>query len=80
MITVTIDDPELERVYHAFKENDVEFSKFLSLSTSANNVEYGLDAAMIETAYDEAEGDGSDDISHEEVFAKLRSKYDIDKV
>ena len=80
MITVNINDPELERVYHGFNDNDEKFVEYLSLRASANNVEYGLDAQMIEAAYDEAEGDGSDDIDHEEVFERLRQKYDIDKI
>jgi len=74
MITVTINDPELEQMYHKFNDNDVEFSKYLSLTTSANNAEYGLDAKMIETAYDEA--DGGEELSHEEVWADLFAKYD----
>ena len=78
MITVTIDDPELEEMYHKFNDNDAEFSKYLSLTASANNVGYGLDAKMIEEAYDEAEG--GEEMEHEEVFNYLRKKYDIDKV
>jgi len=80
MITVTIDDPELERVYHAFGENDAEFSKFLSLTASANNVEYGLSAEIIEAAYDEADGNESEELEHDILFDRLRKKYDINKV
>ena len=80
MITVTIDDPELERVYHTFNDNDEEFSKYLALTTSANNVEYGWTPEELEAAYDEAGDDESDSIEHHELFAKLREKYDIDKV
>ena len=76
MITVTINDPELERIYHGFNDNDEKFVEYLSLRASANNMEYGLNAKMIEAAYDEADGDGSDDIEHEEVWAKLFAKYD----
>ena len=50
MITVTIDDPELERVYHSFNDNDEKFAEYLSLNTSANNVEFGLDAKLVEVA------------------------------
>ena len=80
MITVTIDDPELERVYHAFNENDVEFSKFLALTTAANNVEYGLDAATVEAAYDEAEAEGDSGYTLDEAFDMLKEKYDIRQV
>ena len=76
MITVTIDDPELERVYKSFNGNDAKFSEYLSLITSANNLGYGLDAAAIETAYDEADHDISNDRDHEEVWAELFAKYD----
>ena len=80
MITVTIDDPELEQMYHKFNDNDVEFSKYLSLTASANNVEYGLDAKIIEEAFDEAEAEGCSGFTHAEVFDQLRKKYGIDKV
>ncbi len=77
MITVTIDDPELERVYRSFHGNDAKFSEYLSLTTSANNLGYGLDAATIEAAYDEAEAEGDSGMTHDEVFDMLRKKYDI---
>ena len=77
MITVTINDPELERVYHSFNDNDEEFSKYLSLQTSANNLEYGLDAKMIEDAYDEAENEGDSGYTLDEAFDMLKEKYDI---
>ena len=77
MITVTINNPELERVYHSFNDNDEEFSKYLSLQTSTNNLEYGLDAKMIETAYDEAEDEGDSGYTLDEAFDMLKEKYDI---
>ena len=76
MITVTINDPELERVYHSFNDNDEKFAEYLSLSTSVNNFEYGLDAKKIEAAYDEADTNELDDTDHEEVWATLFAKYD----
>jgi hypothetical protein len=76
MITVTIDDPELERVYHTFNGNDKEFTKYLTLTACANNVEYGVDAAMIEASYDEACSDESEEFDHEEVWATLFGKYE----
>ncbi len=80
MITIIIDNPELERIYHGFKGNDTKFSEYLSLTSSVNNLEYGLDAKMVEAAFDEADGDESEDVEHEVVFERLRKKYDIDKV
>jgi len=76
MITITIDDPELERVYHGFNGNDAKFVEYLSLHTSANNFEYGLDAQMIEAAYDEAEAEGDSGQTLEEVFEELFEKYE----
>jgi len=76
MITVTINDPELERVYHSFNGNDEKFGEYLSLQTSANNSEYGLDAKMVEKAYDEADSDENNDLNHDEVWANLFAKYE----
>jgi len=80
VIRVTIDDPELERIYHTFNDNDVEFTKYLSLTASANNVEYGWTPKELEAAYDEAGDDDEGSVEHEEFFAMLREKYDIDKI
>ncbi len=76
MITVTIDDPELERVYRSFNGDDEKFSEYLSLTTSANNLEYGLDIEMLEKAYDEADNDESNDLDHNEVWKNLFAKYE----
>jgi len=77
MITVTINDPELERVYHGFDDNDEKFVEYLSLRASANNLEYGLDASTIEAAYDEAEAEGDSGYTLDEAFDMLKEKYDI---
>jgi hypothetical protein len=77
MITVTINDPELEKMYRIFNENDEEFSKFLSLRASANNLGYGLDAQMIEAAYDEAEVEGDSGYTIDEAFDMLKEKHGI---
>ena len=77
MITVTINDPELERVYHGFNDNDEKFVEYLSLRASANNMEYGLDAKRVEDAYDEAEVEGDSGYTLDEAFDMLKEKYDI---
>jgi len=77
MITVTIDDPELERVYHSFNDNDEKFVEYLSLNASANNVEFGLDAKLVEAAFDEAEAEGDSGYTLDEAFDMLKEKYDI---
>ena len=76
MITVTINDPELERIYHSFNGNDEKFGEYLSFQTSANNLEYGLDAKMVEEAYDEADNNENNDLDHDEVWANLFAKYE----
>jgi len=77
MITVTIDDPELERVYKGFNGDDVKFTEYLSLHTSANNVEYGWTPEELEVAYDEAESKGDSEYTLDEAFDMLKEKYDI---
>ena len=77
MITVTIDNPELERVYKGFNGDDAKFTEYLSLHTSANNLEYGLDPVIVEVAYDEAESKGDSGYTLDEAFDMLKEKYDI---
>jgi len=77
MITVTIDDPELERVYKGFNGDDAKFTEYLLLHTSANNVEYGWSSEELEAAYDEAESKGDSDYTLDEAFDMLKEKYDI---
>ncbi len=78
MITLTIDDAELERTYYEnFGGDDAKFVEFLSASCHANNVEYDRDLSQYEALYDEAEAEGEATLTHEEVFSELRKKYDI---
>jgi len=81
MITLEIDNPELERVfYEEFNGDTQKFTDFISESFHVNNVVYNLDPAMIEDALDEAEASGDSGLTHDEVFDILRKKYDIDKI
>jgi len=81
VITLNIDNPELERIFYENCDGDTEkFVEFISESCHVNNVEYNLDPAMIEDAYDEGDASGDSGLTHDEVFEMLRKKYDIDKV
>ena len=78
MITLTINDLKLEQAYYEnFGGDDAKFIEFLSANFHANNVEYNLDPAMIEEAYDEGDASGDSGLTHDEVFDKLKKKYDI---
>ena len=78
MITLTIDDADLERTYYEnFGGDDAKFVEFLSASCHANNVEYDKNLSQYEALYDEAEAEGEATLTHEEVFSELRKKYDI---
>jgi hypothetical protein len=81
MITLTIDNPELERIfYEDFDGDNARFVEFLSQSCHANNVTYQLDNATIEAMIEEGEASGDSGLTHEEVFTYLREKYDIDQI
>ncbi len=82
MITLKIDNPEMERMFHEdFNSDNDSFVEFLSINCYANNVEYAnLDTKTIEKLYDEGEASGDSGLTHEEVFERLRKKYDIDKI
>jgi len=78
MITLKIDNPEMERVfYEDFNGDNDSFVEFLSESCHVNNVEYvGLDAKIIERLYDEGEDSADSGLTHEELWEKLFNKYD----
>jgi hypothetical protein len=79
MITLHIDNPELERVYYEeFGGDEERFVAFISQSCSANNTHFAIDAATMERLYDEGEASGDSGLTHEEVFEQLRAKYAID--
>ncbi len=78
MITLNIDNPELERVFYEDFDGDTEkFVEFISESCHVNNAEYNLDPAMIEAAYDEGEASGDSGYTLDEAFDMLKEKYDI---
>jgi len=83
MITVTIDNPELEKVFHEnFASDNDTFVKYISQNCHANNLAYSAkfspeEIAYIESVLDECDESDEDELTHEEVFANLRKKYDI---
>ena len=78
MITLTIDDAELERTYYEnFGGDDAKFVEFLSASCHSNNVEYDRNLSQYEALYDEAEESGDCGQTLEEVFDELRKKHAI---
>ena len=81
MITLTINNPEIEKVfYEDFNGDNDSFIEFISQNVIANNIEYELDAQTIEKLYDEGIASGDSGLSHDEIFQHLRDKYDIDKI
>ena len=77
MITLTIDNPELERIfYEDFHGDNTSFVEFLSQSCQANNIFYQLDTQAIEAMIEEGEKSGDSGLTHEEVWDRLFTKYD----
>lgn len=78
MITLTIDNPEIEKVYYEnFDGDNDKFIEFISQSCSANNVDYEIDAALFEKLYDEGEASGDSGYTLDEAFDMLKEKYGI---
>jgi len=79
MITLTIDNPEIERVfYEDFNGDNDSFIEFISQNCYVNNPEYSkLDHQTLEKLYEEGIASGDSGMTHEEVFEYLRNKYDI---
>ena len=82
MLTLTIDNPELERVfYEDFGGDNDSFVEFLSQNCCVNNVEYNtIDDETMVKLIQEGEDSGDSGMSHEEVFTYLREKYDINQI
>ena len=80
MITLTIDNPEMEKVfYEKFNGDNDSFVEYLSQSYYANNSDYNtIDIATLEKLYEEGTASGDSGLTHEEVFDMLFKKYDID--
>jgi len=83
MITITIDDPDLERIFYEEYNGDKEaFSAFITQSVVANNVDYhslgGYTPNEIKQFLKEADESGESEMTHKEIFEELRKKYAID--
>ena len=83
MITITIDNPELEKVFHEnFAGNNDCFVDYISYNCHANNLAYSAkftqeEIAYYEAAFDECDESDEGDKTIEEVFADLSKKYNI---
>ncbi len=76
MITLTIDDPELERTYHEnFEGNDVAFVKFLSATCHVNNVDYDEDLSSLANEIYSADNSEDSGYTLDEAFDMLRNKH-----
>jgi len=76
MITITIDDPELEKTYYEnFEGNDTEFVKFLSATCHANNVDYDENLSSLTGEINSADNSGDSGYTLDEAFDMLRNKH-----
>ena len=76
MITLTIDNPELERIfYEEFDGDNTRFVEFLSQSCHVNNIDY-IDNVKMEALIEEGESSGDSGYSVSEAFAMLRKEFD----
>lgn len=77
MITVTIDDEDLERTYYEkFAGDESAFVKYLSSQCHVNNLEYEGDLSQYEALYDEGEASGDSGLTHKELWENLFAKYE----
>ena len=82
MITITIDNPELEKVFHEnFASDNDCFVDYISHNCHANNLAYSRkfsaeEIARYEAAYNEGKASGDSGLTHEEVWEQLFQKYD----
>ena len=80
MITLTIDNPELERIfYEEFDGDTARFVEFLSQSCHANNIDY-MDDAKMEELIAEGEAFGDSGYSVSEAFDMLRAEFDASHI
>ena len=77
MITLTIDNPIVEKAFYEDFDGDKDaFVEFISHNCSANNSNYEIDPAVLERLYDEGDASGDSGKTVEEVFEELLAKYD----
>ena len=77
MITLKIDDPDIEMAYYSdFDGDEKKFIEFISKSCVANNVEVDMDPKLLEKLYLEGVESGDSGLTHEEVWDSLFKKYD----
>ena len=82
MITITIDNPELEKIFHEnFASNNDSFVDYISNNCHANNLAYSTkytqeESAYLQAALDECDESDEGDKTIEEVFSELLEKYD----
>ena len=80
MITITIDNPELEKVFHENFAGDNDcFVEYISHNCHVNNLAYDVskeEIAYYEAALDECDESDEGDKTIEEVFSELMNKYD----
>jgi len=80
MITLTIDNPELERIfYEDFDGDNARFVEFLSQNCHVNNIDY-IDDAKMEELIEEGESSEDSGYSVSEAFEMLRKEFDASHI
>jgi hypothetical protein len=76
MITITIDNPEVERIYKEdFNSDSKKFSDFISEICIANNVEYDEDLSCMQKEIKEAINDEVLNQTHNQIWDELIKKH-----
>ena len=76
MITLTIDDENLERAYHEnFGDDESAFVKYLSAQCHVNNAEYDENLSYMQIEIESAEASCDSGYRLDEAFTMLRKKH-----
>ena len=76
MITITIDNEEIERIFHEEYNGDKEaFSAFITQSVIANNVDYEQDLSYLQEELKQPEANEVCGMDIEEIWEELTQKY-----
>ena len=76
MITLTIDNPEVERIYKEdFNGDSEKFSRFISEICITNNVEYSEDLSFLQEELNSEDANEDSGYTHEELWDNLEKQY-----
>ena len=76
MITITLDDPEVERIfYEEYNGNKEAFAAFITQNVVVNNVEYDQDLSYLEEELQSLEANEDCGMDIDEIWKELTNKY-----